>query len=195
MARPSTREVAIYRATLRDVNTLAQRDLVTSWRQFDLTDAAKVRDGLMDVLPGIINAHHLSAATVAADWYDIQRHNLGAKKRFRAVMAEPLTDARGVVMARWGVGPMFGASVPEVAASLVLSKIAGGIQRVILDGARQTITGSAAKDPARVGWARVGNGECDWCADLIGRGAVYSADTVGFEAHDACKCDAVIDVA
>lgn len=193
MARPSQAEVALYRAALRDVNTLAQRDLLSNWRQFDLTDAVKVRDGLMDVLPDIIDTHHTSAATVAADWYDLQRYELGAKKLFRAIMAEPPTDARGAVMARWGVAPMFGED-PATAAPVVLSKIAGALQRVVLDGARQTVTGSTSRDPGRVGWARVGAGECDFCQMLIGRGAVYSAETVDFESHDRCQCSAVIDV-
>ncbi len=195
MARPTPADVALYRAALRDVNTLAQRDLLTYWRQFDLSDAERVRDGLMDVLPGIINAHHLSAATVAADWYDIQRSDLGAKKRFRAVMAEAPTDARGAVMARWGVSPMFSGTAGDVAAGIVLSKVSGGLQKVVTDGARQTIVGSASRDPGRVGWARVGAGGCDFCALLIGRGAVYASEsTASFESHDRCRCDAVIEV-
>lgn len=193
VARPPQAEIALYRAALRDVNTLAQRDLLTYWRQFELTDAIKVRDGLMDVLPGIIDTHHLAAATVAADWYDIQRHDLGAKGRFRAIMADSPTDARGAVMARWGVGPMFTSDAPDVAASLTLSKIAGGLQRIVTDGARQTITGSVARDPGRIGWARVTSGGCDFCEMLAGRGAVYSAETATFESHDHCHCDAILE--
>lgn len=189
MARPAPAEVALYRAALRDVNTLAQRDLLTSWRQFDLTDAVKVRDGLMDVLPGIIDGYHLSAATVAADWYDVQRYNLGAKKRFQAIMAEPPTEARGDVMARWGVGPMFSGTATDVATGLVLSKISGALQRVITDGARQTITVSAKRDPSRPRWARETSGNaCGFCEMLAGRGAVYGADSADFESHDACSC-------
>ncbi|MDB5716441.1 MAG: hypothetical protein JWO15_3838 [Sphingomonadales bacterium] len=152
-------------------------------------DAIAVRDGLMDVLPGLINTHHLTAATVAADWYDLQRHNLGVKKRFSAVVAEAPTDARGLVMARWAVGPMFGAG--ETAAPVVLVKVAGALQRVIQNGARQTITGSTASDPGRVGWLRVGNGECDWCQQYLD-GEVHYAEGYDFDAHDHCQCDAVI---
>jgi hypothetical protein len=195
VARPPQAEIALYRAALRDVNTLAQRDLLTHWRQFDLRDAARVRDGLMDVLPGIIDSHHLTAATVAADWYDLQRHNLGARGRFQAVMAEAPTDARGAVMARWAVGPMFTAETADTAAALVLSKLAGGLQRVVTDGARQTITGSTVKDPGRVGWARVTSGGCDFCEMLAGRGFVYGADSVQFESHDHCNCDAILETA
>lgn len=185
--QPPAADVALYRDALRDVNTLAQRDLLASWRQFDLSDAAKVRAGLMDVLSGIIAVHHLSAATVAADWYDLQRAR-AASGRFRAVMAEAPTDARGTVMARWGVAPMFGAAA-GVAAPVVLSKISGALQRVVTDGARQTITGSTAKDPTRPGWVRVGVGQCDWCAARIGR----VSRSPEFGSHDDDKCDAVPD--
>lgn len=192
MPRPSQAEVALYRGALRDVNTLAQRDLLASWRQFDLTDAIKVRDGLMDVLPGIIDTHHLRAVTVAADWYDLQRYELGAKGRFRAVMADPPSEARGVVMARWGVTPMFGGD-SGITAPIVLSKIAGGVGRVILDGARSTITTSTAADPARVGWARVTSGGCDFCELLASRPPVYSEESADFASHDFCNCSAVPD--
>lgn len=193
MAQPSQAETALYRAALRDVNTLAQRDLLTSWRQFDLTNADDVRDGLIDVLPGIIDQHHLNAATVAADWYDLMRHDLGAPKRFQAVIASEPTARRGAVLARWGVAPYFTGAAPEVAAPVVLTKIAGGLQRVVTNGARQTITGSAAKDPARVGWVRVGAGECEWCQQYLD-GEVHYVEGYDFDAHDWCQCDAVMDV-
>ena len=191
MARPPQSEVVAYRAALRDVTTLAHRDLLMAWRQFDRTNAARLRDALMDILPGIINGYHLSAATVAADWYDLMRAELGVRGRFEAIMAEPPTEARGGIMARWGVGPMFGAD-PAVAAPVVLTKIAGGLQRVITDGARQTITTSAVNDPARVGWVRVGHGECDWCKQYLD-GEVHYVEGYDFDAHDWCRCDAVME--
>lgn len=194
VARPSQAEIALYRAALRDVNTLAQRDLLTSWRQFDLTDAAKVRDGLMDVLPGVIDTHHLVAATVAADWYDLQRHNAALAKRFQAVMARSPGVDRGQVMARWAVGPYFADQAPDVAAPLVLSKVSGALQRVIADGARNTVIASAARDPQRVGWGRETDGNsCDFCQMLAGRGSVYTSATADFESHDKCGCIGVPD--
>lgn len=146
----------------------------------------------MDVLSAIIATHHLSAATVAADWYDLQRYELGARGRFRAIMADPPTDARGEVMARWAATPMF-TSDSAAAAPVVLAKVSGGLQRVILNGARLTITRSSINDPARVGWVRVGNGECDWCQQYLD-GTVHYVEGYDFKAHDNCQCDAVLDV-
>jgi hypothetical protein len=87
---------------------------------------------------------------------------------------------------------MFGTPA-DVAAPIVLAKISGGLQRVVLDGARQTIVGSAVNDPAQVGWVRVGNGECDWCQQYLD-GEVHYVEGYDFDAHDNCRCDAVIDV-
>ena len=44
-------------------------------------------------------------------------------------------------------------------------------------------------DPASRGWARYGDGDsCDFCAGLIGRGAVYTSATARFASHDRCGC-------
>src|SRR5699024_506029 len=53
------------------------------------------------------------------------------------------------------------------------------------------IMDSSLADPAADGWQRTGIGECQFCEMLISRGAVYSASTADFAAHDNCKCSAV----
>lgn len=187
MALPPSSVVAEYRQAVADSTTLAHRDLLRAWREFDLTDAAKVRDGLLDLLPDIITTHHLSASTAAADFYDIARHDLGVPKRFAAVMAPEPDASASQALARWGVGPLFSG---DPSSALALSKIAGGVQRLIANGARQTVTGSAHKDPARIGWMRVGQGECDWCDQYID-GVVHYVEGYDFQAHDRCLCAAV----
>jgi hypothetical protein len=173
---------------MRDVNALAQRDLLRSWRQFDLSDAAGVRDGLMDTLPKIAGGYHLASSTVAADWYDIMRHDAQVKKKFSAVMPPGPKQSRIEALSRWGVGPLFAADPrPDIA----LSKISGGLQRIVNDGARQTIVDSSLADPSRVGWERVTSGGCDFCEMLASRGAVYGAESANFDSHDHCQCDAV----
>jgi hypothetical protein len=95
-------EVALYRAALRDVNTLAQRALLDVWRSFDFSDAKRVQDALTDELPGIIATHHGVAATVAADWYDLMRLESDVPGRFDAVVAEPPSLGRAVALVgRW----------------------------------------------------------------------------------------------
>lgn len=190
MALPQA-EVALYRAALSDVAALAIGDLVRTAREFDATDAQRVRDALGDALPDLIAGYHLSAATVAADWYDLMRFEQEVPGRFAAVMAEPPDAGRAQSLAGWAVGPMFGAEDPDRARSLVLTKAAGGLQRAVLDGARATVLGSTVADPARVGWRRVTSGGCRFCSVRAGRGVVYSESAADFESHDHCKCSAV----
>lgn len=178
-------EVALYRGAMRDVNTLAEAALRRAWEQLDPTDAESARDGLLDVLPGIVSAYHVTAATVTADWYDLMREDAGVRARFTAVTPPPPDPERARVLARWGVGPLFSAAP---APGVVLSKLTGGLQRVITDGARETITVSSTRDPARPGWQRVGTGRCDYCRARIG---LHIRNSTIFESHDACGCVAV----
>lgn len=182
-------EVRQYRQALRDVNTLAQGALLTQWRQFNLNDAAQVTAGLLDTLPGLVDGYFVVSSTVAADWYDLVRAQAGARRRFTAIPAEPPDPSRAEVLARWAVGPLFSADPKP---DLALSKLAGGLQRVVATGARETVRVSSVQDPAAKGWQRVTSGNsCDFCTMLAGRGAVYSEASVAFDTHDACHCDAV----
>jgi hypothetical protein len=71
-----------------------------------------------------------------------------------------------------------------------LVQASGAMSRLALDGGRFTVTRTSVADPRCRGWERVGVGECDFCAMLLGRGAVYSEETADFEAHDHCQCSA-----
>lgn len=188
MALPAS-EVREYRQALRDVNTLAQGALVAQWRQFNLDDAAAVTSGLLDTLPALVDGYFVVSSTVAADWYDLVRAQAGVRRRFVAIPAEPPDRSRAEVLARWAVGPLFSADPrPDVA----LSKLAGGLQRVVTTGARETVRVSSVQDPGARGWQRVtSGGSCDFCTMLAGRGAVYSEASVAFESHDRCGCTAV----
>ena len=75
-----------------------------------------------------------------------------------------------------------------VALANALTMTQGSMSRLVLNAGRETITRTSAADSRIIGWQRVGNGECDWCSMLLGRGAVYGADTVDFPAHDSCRC-------
>lgn len=62
-------------------------------------------------------------------------------------------------------------------------------QRRILDAPRQSIIARAQEEDETVGWSRVSDGHpCYFCAMLVSRGPVYSAQTVDFRAHDGCGC-------
>lgn len=62
-------------------------------------------------------------------------------------------------------------------------------KRQALQAGRTRLIRLSERDPDVRGWARVSDGSpCPFCALLVGRGPVYSANTGGFRAHDGCGC-------
>lgn len=178
----STAELRLAVAGLTD---LAARDLGTAWA--DPTDAAAARAALGDLLGPLLDAYGAAAAAIAADWYDDLRDaESDARSRFRAIPAAPVTGGIDV-LAGVAVGPLFGAN-PDTAAAVTLA--VGGLQRLIANAARDTVTGSAVADPAAEGWQRVAYGGCGFCRMLAGRGAVYTEGRADFASHDHCHCHA-----
>lgn len=179
---PSTLEL---REGVNGLALIAATDLDVLWRQIASADEA--RDALQDVLPGLVDVYGAAAAAFAADWYDDLRDEVNAPLRFTAVPVE-VPDTGAEALARWGIGPLFAAE-PDWASARTL--VAGGLQRRIADQARATITGSSLLDPSAVGWRRVGDGHsCEFCSMLLGRGAVYTSESVKFRSHDHCGCSA-----
>ena len=81
---------------------------------------------------------------------------------------------------------------PEQAAHTALIRTIGDAARLASDGARETVTRTAREDNRAHGWQRVASGDnpCAFCAMLEGRGGVYTADSVDFQAHTFCNCEA-----
>lgn len=159
----------------------AERDLSALWRGADT--AAELEAALRDILPGLIDAYGAAVATVAADWYDDARDEIGARGRFTAIPAE-IPDAGAQALVGWAL-----AEAKDVSTFQTL--IEGGTQRRLANFSRLTVSGSAVQDPAARGWKRVGAGQCDFCRMLIGRGSVYTEATADFQSHDHCNCAAV----
>lgn len=179
---PTTAEL---RSNVAALATLAARDLEEIWRQ--VNDAVQAREALKDVLPALLDTYGAAAATLAADWYDELRDELGVAGRFSAIPAEVGT-AGGLALAGWAVSPLFAA---EPDWRLAQSMVAGGLQRRVANASRYTIAGSAIADPAADGWQRVGvGGSCQFCRMLISRGSVYSEAGADFSSHDRCNCTA-----
>jgi hypothetical protein len=159
---------------------LAAADLANLWRQVETPEQTEAV--LRDSLPLLIEGYGAAAGTLAADWYDETRDEVGARGHFRAIPA----DIRAV-----GAQELVGWALTEANDMLGFQGlIEGGTQRRIANFSRLTVSRSAVEDPAARGWQRVGTPRCDFCRMLIGRGAVYSEATADFEAHDHCNCAA-----
>lgn len=179
---------AEHRRDVEDLVSIAENDLRLLFKQAG-GSADEVRDGLMDVLPRLIEIYGSAAALLGADYYDDLRDASDARGRFRAIPAELVADqGRTDSLARWAVSPLYQAA-PDVDAALW--KVTGGVQRLIADADRETVIGSLRQDPQGKGWSRHANPGCDFCDEIAARGAVYSAETADFSSHDHCHCVAI----
>jgi len=177
---------AAHRRDLAELTGLAQKDLTLIWREFNTATAT--RDGLIELLPRLVSIYGSAASTLGADWYDEMRAAAKVKGRFRAIPAELPDIGRTDALARWGVTPLFQAE-SDFASALTL--VAGGLQRIVSNADRESVTGSSVADPRAQGWQRVGSGaSCEFCSMLIDRGDVYSEASADFLTHDHCNCGA-----
>lgn len=145
-------------------------------------DADRLRDSLLESLPLMVDLYGAAAGTLAADWYDDLRDEEEVGGRYRAAPAELPDAGRAETLARWGVGALYVAG--DLAAAY--SNTAGGLQRIIADADRQTITQSSTEDARSPGWERSTSGGCEWCESLSG---AHSGPDFG--SHDHCGCIAV----
>ena len=176
------------RRALLVVTAKTATELRKAWRRVDFATPYTAKTDLLDLVPPLGDSYRLAAAALAADWYDSLREERGAAGRFVAEPAKLANLSRFEALVGWGIGPLFGSNPDPYAA---LSKIDGGLQRIVADGYRETVQESSVRDRAAQGWAREGVGDCDFCRMLIGRGAVYTEATADFESHDRCHCVAV----
>jgi hypothetical protein len=169
-----------FRRAVRDLGIIANGDLEVLWRS--VRDARDAKAALMELLPDLVETYSLAAASLAADYYDEVRESVEARGRFRAIVPEPGdTGTRSLVA--WALQD----ATDE---SSFRSLVTGGFQKRIANGARTVVTTSSTADPAAKGWMRIGAGECDFCAMLVSRGAVYTESSVDFAPHDHCNCGA-----
>ena len=158
----------------------AESDMSALWRDADTAD--ELEAALRDILPGLIDAYGSAVATVAADWYDDVRDEVGARGRFVAIPAE-IRDTGAQALVGWAL-----AEAQDVSTFRTL--VAGGAQRRIANFARFTVQASSVADPRAQGWLRVGEGACKsgWCNQYLD--GEIRAVAYDFPAHDNCNCHA-----
>lgn len=163
------------RSLIVQLSDNAERDLALLWAQLDATT---VRDGLMDVLPALVDQYGDASAAVTAEWYDEYRADLNVRGTYAANLASP--DLGAQALAGWG------SQLAQINWDTALAQITGGLIKRVMNASRDTMTSATYDDPQARGWQRQGRGECSFCRLLIGRGAVYTRKSVNFGAHDNC---------
>jgi len=166
---------------------LAQRDLRQLWGAMPLGDPRRTRNLLLATLPDLVQSYGDTAAVLGADWYDQLRNVPVSAAAFSSVLGEPPAVAQVEGSVRWAVGPLF-----EDAPARSFSRLEGAAQRLILQAGRDSVIGSASRDPVRTGFARIPVGEtCKFCTMVASRGFVFSSAASAGQSsnfHDDCDC-------
>lgn len=178
---------ADHQAVIDDIITLALVDLRGVVR-------ASAEPGAVErALTQIVGDYGSVAGMVAAAWYDELRDEARATGRFIAEQADLPDQGRIAALANWGTEPILADKV-----DLAVSRLEGGLQRILADVDRDTITENIARDPAGTRYARHASANaCAFCALMATRGEVYTSKraaetrSIGTRYHDNCHCVAV----
>jgi hypothetical protein len=190
---------------------LALRQLAGLWPQVDWESPAAVQ-AVTAVYTAIVTRYGRAAAAVAAQAYDESRAAKGLTSEYRAVPADPFPQAaidKAVQSAFAGVGPVGDERTAKTTSGLpvdvrVPTRLEEGLQRHVLQPARNTIAENTAADPAKPVWIRVPKGAttCAFCVMLASR--KLGPNFTGYQSrqnalfrekgdkfHKRCDCEAV----
>lgn len=182
---------------LSEAHRLAQAKLGTETvamvlAAYPLLDLDDPTDWLTVIAP-MIQAQRARSSRLAGSYLEAFRR-IETGESFAPVLAEPaasrqLTTAMLVTGVYHQLGNIGRGLTRQRAAELAKAASAGAGMRLALNGGRETITATVQADDRARGYARVTSGRaCAFCSMLAGRGAVYGAESVNFEAHDHCAC-------
>lgn len=183
----------VHRSAQLTLRAAVIRDLLLLWRSFDPADPDSYAEFAQ--LAGIlIRLRYADSVGLASAYYRQFLQAEGIASRVLPLPAPPLDDAQinAALFATGFAGTRRALRLgfPVRAArdqGFVLAS--GAASRLVLNGGRDTITGTVATDGLVTGWQRVTSGDpCAFCAMLASRGPVYRESTVGFSAHDHCSC-------
>jgi hypothetical protein len=152
-------------------------------------DPRRFRDASIGVMQNLTKQYGGQAGQFAAQWYNAMRADAGIRDRFVARGYIGDFDTAVAETIRRAVGDMF-LEAPDLEA--VFASITERTSKYVADSGRNTIRRNALADPRARGWRRVAHGEtCDFCLMLVGRGGVYTRESVEFKSHPHCNCGAV----
>lgn len=178
------------------VRAATSRDVMRLWGGVDPTNLTGTFDRFAQSATVLTRARHGTSSGVAAGYQEQFRKAERVAGRAAIKLGSPLAHADALSSIRGaGLSGIINARrlgfSPQAAAQKGLVKVLGATTRLVLGGGRDTIIESVAEDTQVSHWQRVTSGDpCAFCGMLAGRGAVFTADTADFEAHDHCSCSA-----
>lgn len=174
------------RAAQRALARLLERDVNGTWHLIDDTRLKATLPQWTDVMTALIHQYGKASAVTAGRFYLAERAAQGVKGRF-AVPPPSLPPAEQTrASLGYAVSGLYGADTDRAAVRTITAGVA---QRLVTNVGRQTVIDSIRSDRHASGWRRFAAPDsCDFCLMLTDRGAVYSAATADFAAHDHCSC-------
>lgn len=169
-------------------------DLANIWSLLDLSAIDATAPRWLEIARAIVISHGTESAHLAQQYLQSIR---GLTVGSPGHPATWLPNTAAIDTSLMVTGPIrakklagTGRTLADISDIARASSSAAG-QRHALGGGRSVITDTLRHDQRARGYARVtSGGSCDFCQMLAGRGAVYSARTGSFEAHDGCGCSA-----
>lgn len=194
MTSPTQTSSPPLRESLLTVTELAVQELAPIWK----LSAPDLTQALFDVVPGIVEKWNITAASVAADWYDNLREDEAIAGHFTAIVPD-LGDQGAKSLAGWGAEALKSPVEQEPVQLDHLSpietardRVEGGVQKRLVNAANLTVTESSNADPQARGYMRrTRPGACKFCLMVASRGAVYTKASATFACHEHCYCEAV----
>lgn len=185
-----------FRAQQLHLRAVTVRDLLTLWPALDPARLDSTYPAWAQAVTVLTQANRAASAASAAQY-------LTAFRLLKRVEGAPAPVLETVAPAEQVASSLLVTSVVAVKKSMLAGQpldkamsnafvqSSGAVSRLVLDGGRQTVLSSLKVDHRAHGWQRETSGRaCDFCQMLAGRGAVYSADSGDFPAHDHCSCTA-----
>lgn len=149
----------------------------------------KIRDGLLELIPDLVNEYGDVAASAAADWYE-QARSTEVAGSYRAVLAEPVPREQVEGTVRAAARHLFTGDV-----AVTQRILEGALHRYITSQTRNTTVRNTLRDPQAKRFARVPKGKtCSFCMIMASRGFVYATAKAAGELsryHDKCDCQIV----
>lgn len=163
------------RAGLFDTTTTATADLVGYYQTIQNESPDAVAAQLRAAAPAVVAEYGEIAGTMAADWYEQTRPVTG----FLATTATPSIADALPGMLGWALQPLFADTGSDA-----LTRLVGGVQRLVALFDRSTIDLNATRDPLAGTSKRLATSSaCAFCIYMA-----VATDAEHGHYHDHCNC-------
>lgn len=195
---------ARWRAAQLGLTRLLLRDLHGIRRLIDPAQLQASVPAWIEAVTAIVTRYSEVSATLAADFYDVERDAADVPGSFTVPLADPPPAEQTSASLRWAtkdLWPREGADASaaqleplDVRLDEAFGKAEGAVDRLVLNAGRDTVRQATQQDRQAVAYARVAAlGACSFCKLMASRGSIYAtAETAGRDANDLFSGDASV---